>query len=112
MADKIKDAEDQMLESLFQAEAIADDGFSARVTGRIRRRLWLRRIILPLAFVLGGAIAFKPAVALLSVTTTLLSAATNDLLGSSVSWLPPLPMVVAGGMLLAAMMLGLRMLED
>ena len=47
MAEKLKDAEDRLLESLFASEPIADDGFSRRVVTRIRRRIWVRRLALP-----------------------------------------------------------------
>ena len=112
MADKIKDAEDRLLESLFSAEPIADDGFSKRVVVKIRRRQWLRRLTLPIAAAIGGAIAFKPVVAVFSVATQLLAAVPGELAGSATAWVPPLQLVVSGGMLLAVAMLGLRMLED
>ena len=34
MADKLMDAEDQLLEAMFKSEPIADDGFSKKVTKR------------------------------------------------------------------------------
>ena len=55
MADKIKDADDRLLESMFAAEPIADAGFSVRIVKKIRRRLWVRRLALPLAAVIGAA---------------------------------------------------------
>ena len=112
MADKIKDAEDRLLESLFSAEPIADDGFSKRVVVKIRRRLWLRRLMLPIAAAIGAAIAFKPVVAVFSIATQLLAAVPGELAASATEWIPPLQLVVSGGMLLAVAMLGLRMLED
>jgi len=112
MADKIKDAEDKFLESLFGAETIADDGFSERIVVKIRRRQWLQRLTLPIAAAIGAAIAFKPAVAVFSIATRLLVAVPNEMVVSATSWLPSLQMVVTGGMLLAVAMFGLRMLED
>ena len=112
MADKIKDAEDRLLESLFSAETIADDGFSTRVVGKIRRRQWLRRLTLPIAAAIGGAIAFKPAVAVFSIATQLLVAVPSEMMASATDWIPSLQMVVTGGMLLAVALFGLRMLEE
>ena len=60
MADRLKDEEDRKLESLFASEPIADDGFSSRVMARVRRQIWVRRLSLPLAFVLGASIAARP----------------------------------------------------
>ncbi|MGI9271181.1 MAG: hypothetical protein ACR2QT_05355 [Woeseiaceae bacterium] len=70
MAEKIRDAEDQLLDSMFQSEPIADDGFSDRIVRRIRRGIWLRRLALPVAMLLGGAIAIKPLMQLGSVAAT------------------------------------------
>jgi hypothetical protein len=112
MADKIKNAEDRLLESLFSAEAIADDGFSERIVGKIRRRLWLRRLALPFAVAIGSAIAFKPAVAVFSVATQLLAAVPAEFVVSATNWIPSLQLVVTGGLLLAVAMFGLRILED
>ena len=112
MADKIKDAEDKFLESLFSAETIADDGFSERVVVKIRRRQWLQRLTLPIAATIGAAIAFKPAVAVFSIATQLMVAVPGEVMASATTWIPPLQLVVTGGMLLAVAMFGLRMLED
>ena len=58
----MKDKDDLALEALFRSEPVADDGFSRRVVARVRRRIWLRRLVMPVALVLGSLIAFKPAV--------------------------------------------------
>jgi len=102
MADKIKDAEDVFLESLLGAETIADDGFSDRVVVKIRRRQWLRNLLLPVAAAIGAAIAFKPAMALVAITAKFVA---TDLIPSS-------QLVVTGGLLLAVTLLGLRLLDD
>jgi hypothetical protein len=49
MADKTSDAVDRLLASALKAEPIADDGFSARIVSRIRRRIWVNRLALPIA---------------------------------------------------------------
>ncbi len=113
MADKIKDAEDRFLESLLQAELIADAGFSDRIVGRIRRRLWLRRLSLPVAAAIGASVAVPPMASLVSALYGFLSTAIpSELSVVPTEMLPSLPMIVLGGMLLAAAMLGLRLLEE
>ena len=112
MADKIRDAEDALLDSLFSAEPIADDGFSDRVVGKIRRELWLRRLALPVAAAVGGTIAFKPALALVTLASQLLIVMPGEFVASAAGWLPSPYLIVTGGMLLAAAMLGVQMLEE
>ena len=80
MAEKIRDAQDQLLESMFQSEPIEDAGFSDRIVGRIRRGIWVRRLSLPVAMLLGGAFAIKPLMQLGSVAATV----SNSIPGLSV----------------------------
>ena len=122
MAERLKDAEDRLLESVFRSEPIADDGFSQRVVTRIRRRIWLRRLALPVAVLVGGAIAIKPAWQLLAAASKLLRTVPDGVLEAPASWIPQmqtvvfgaslLQLVVIGGMLLAAGLLGTRMLVE
>lgn len=112
MAEKLKDAEDRLLESLFQSESIADDGFSRHVVTRIRRRIWLRRLALPVAMVVGGGIAVKPVSELVLAATKLLSVIPQGTLDVPVAWMPQMQTVVLGAMLLGAAMLGIRLIED
>ncbi len=77
MADRQKDAEDQLLESLFADSAIADDGFSQSVVRRIRRQVWVRRLALPVAILIGGGIALEPLMELASVGSQLGETAAN-----------------------------------
>ena len=112
MAEKIKDAEDEMLEALFRAEPIVDDGFSKRIVGKIRRRLWLRRLCIPIAAAIGGVIAIKPLSTLVASLYGIFAAMPTESIAANASWLPPVPYIVLGAMLLAVAMLGLRMLED
>ena len=79
MADRLKDNEDLALEALFRAEPIADDGFSKQVVGRLQRRIWTRRIMLPAAVFVGSAIAAKP----VSVLLGTLSDALNSVPGAA-----------------------------
>ena len=112
MAEKIKDAEDRMLESLLQSTPIADDGFSRRVVTRIRRRLWLRRLALPTAIFIGGAISIKPVTQMVIASSKLMTVVPQSLFILPEGWVPQIQTVVLGAMLLAAGMLGVRMLEE
>jgi hypothetical protein len=112
MAEKLKDAEDRLLESLFAAEPIADEGFSGRVVTRIRRRLWIRRLALPVAILVGGSVAAKPLAELTLAASKLLAVMPQDLLAIPTDWLPQVQLIVVGAMLLGAGSLGLRLLED
>ena len=60
MAEHFRDDEDRMLETMFASDPIADDGFSVQVVKKVRRRIWVRRLTLPIATLVGSAIAFKP----------------------------------------------------
>jgi len=122
MAEKLKDAEDRLLESMFRADTIADDGFSGRVVRRIRRRLWVQRLALPIAIVIGGVVAIKPATQLVAALLKLLTVLPQRVLEVPASLLPqvqigssgiPLSQVVVlGAMLLGAVALGIRLLEE
>jgi hypothetical protein len=122
MAEKLKDAEDRLLESMFHSQAIADDGFSRRIVTRIRRRLWVQRLALPIALVIGGAIALKPAMQLMLLMPKLLAIVPQGVLNVPASWLPQVEasafgasfpqIVVLGAMLLVAAFLGIRLLEE
>lgn len=110
MAEKLKDAEDRLLESMFRAEAIADDGFSYRVVARIRRRLWVQRLTMPIAIIIGGAIAIRPATQLLLALPKFLAVVPQVQMGTV--GVPLSQVIVLGAMLLGAAVLGIRLLED
>lgn len=112
MADKMKDSQDEMLESMFQPELIADDGFSNRIVSRIRRRLWLRRLTMPVAVLVGLALALQPALDLLQGLAGIVDTLPTQLFSVPVSWIPDLSNIVMAGMLFVTAILGLRMLED
>jgi len=112
MAEKLKDAEDRLLESMFQSGPIADDGFSSRIVTRIRRRLWLRRLALPIAMVVGGTVAAKPLSELALAAGKLLTVLPQEVFAMSLDWIPQIQLVVTGAMLLAAAGLGMRLIED
>jgi hypothetical protein len=115
MADRLKDSEDLKLEALFRSEPVPDDGFSATVESRVRRRLWVRRLSLPIAFVIGAVIAAKPLAQFATLVPKVVSLVPPSMVG-----LIDLPVndmfqgstIILGIMLLAAMMMIGRMLED
>lgn len=112
MAEKIKDPEDRMLEALFASSPVADDGFSKRVVRKLQRRLWVRRLTLPVAAIIGGAIAFKPLAGLVSLLANLSTLVPKELVNVTAGSIPQAPVVVLGAILLLAVLLGMRFLED
>jgi len=112
MAEKIKDSTDRLLESMFQTGPVADDGFSNRVVARIRRGIWVRRLALPIAMLIGAAIAVKPATQLLVIVPRLLEFVPADMLSTPMSLLPQLQVVVLGGMILAVGMVFIQSLAE
>ena len=117
MAERIKDEQDRLLESIFESAPIADDGFSVSVVRRVRRRLWLRRLAIPLAALIGGAIAIKPLIGFVMAVANLSALIPPELINSATKLVPELsttqlPTIVLGAMLLAAILLGLRSLEE
>ena len=112
MAEKIKDAEDRLLESLFESPPLADDGFSARVVSRVNRQLWFRRLTLPVAAVIGGAVAFKPLAGLVMTLANLSFLIPEDIVIAASSSIPQFQTVVLGAILLAVGLLSLRLLEE
>ena len=90
MAERIKDEQDRLLETMFASSPIADDGFSALVVRRIRRKMLLRSLSLPLAVLIGGAIAFKPLIALAGFVHGLLQQLPDELVAGATDSLPAL----------------------
>ena len=112
MAERIKDEQDRLLESMFQSAPIADNGFSSQIVRRVRRKLWIRRITLPLAVFLGGLVALQPIVALLKGLYQVLLSMPGNLVPSLEGSLPSLQLVVTGALVLFVVMFSLNMLED
>lgn len=83
--------EEGRLSELFEAftPPLQDEGFSALVVRRIRRRVWLRRVVLGTAVVVGGALALGP----LSELSVLLSGVpvllSDGLITVATSWNDP-----------------------
>ncbi|HSD68204.1 MAG TPA: hypothetical protein VLB07_01570 [Woeseiaceae bacterium] len=109
MAERLKDGEDLRLEAMFQSAPIADDGFSNRVVSRIRRQIWVQRLSLPIAFVVGAAFAARPLAQLVETVSGLLKFIPQTVAGNvgtlPVAGLPQLPVLVLGSALLVAALL-------
>ena len=112
MAERIKDEQDRLLESMFESTPIADDGFSGQIVRRIRRKLWIRRVTLPLAVLLGLLVAFRPMAAVVKGVYDLLLSMPGDLVPSLAGTLPSLQLIVTGALILVVAMFSLSMLED
>ena len=112
MAERIKDAEDRLLESMFESVPVADDGFSTRVVRKVSRRLWLRRLTLPVAAAIGALIAFKPLSGLVNAVAGLSVLIPQDMVSTTTSMFPQAQTIVLGALLLAVCLLGLRTLEE
>ena len=108
MAERISDSEDRLLEAMFRSEPLDDGGFSQKVIARIRRRRLISSLALPVAALLGGAIAFQPAVELVRAIPTLMNLIPANVLAVPLQLMPQVQLVVMGGMLLA---LGLAFLN-
>lgn len=115
MVDRLKDAEDLKLEALFGSDPIEDDGFSDRVVARVRRKVWVRRLALPTAFVVGLSIAVKPLLQFAELLPTLVGIIPANL-GSVTDLpldnLPQASTVILGAMLVMGMLMVGRMLEE
>jgi hypothetical protein len=112
MVDRLKDSEDKLLESLFRSDPVLDNGFSRKVVSEIKRRIWIRRLTLPAAFVVGAAIAVKPLSQLAVTFSKLLTLIPTNFDGLSLGNFPQISTVLLGGLLLAALMMVSKMLEE
>ncbi|MCH7820556.1 MAG: hypothetical protein IIA07_00955 [Proteobacteria bacterium] len=108
----MKDTEDRLLESMFQSEPIADNGFSDSVMWRLRRRIWICRLTLPAAILIGGAIAIKPALQFVLVGSRLLNAVPQELFAVPAAWISQLPIILIAATALVIGMLSVRMLDE
>ena len=112
MADKTSDAMDRLLAAAFEAAPIADDGFSDRIVSTIRRRIWINRLALPVAILVGLAFALKPALQLVNALLPLLNVMPVEVASLPMQFLPQIQLVVMGGMAFAAGVTLLRMFEE
>lgn len=112
MVDRMKDKEDLRLDSLFSSEAIDDDGFSDRVVARVRHRIWIRRWTLPIAMLIGGLIAAKPAAELMMLLPTFMTFVPEDLKTLPADLFPQISTLLLGLALAGGMTLFIRLLEE
>ncbi len=112
MAEKTSDAVDRLLASAFAAEPIADDGFSNRIVMRLRRRLWVNRLALPVAVLVGAAFALQPAMQIVGALLPLLNTVPVELASAPLQFLPQIQLIVLGGMAFAAGVTLVKMLEE
>jgi hypothetical protein len=112
MAERMKDEQDRLLESMFESAPLADNGFSNKILRRIRRKLWIRRFALPAAVFLGGLIAYQPLAALLKGIYALLQTIPGELVPSLSGSLPSLQLIVTGALILVVALYSLSMIED
>ena len=116
MAEKMKDAEDLKLEALFQSDGIPDDGFSVRIEKQIRRKVWVRRLTLPIAALIGGSIAIKPlsglVAALLNFASVLPLEKAAALNNVAISGLPSPALLLMGSVLVIVALFAGRFIED
>ncbi len=115
MAERLKDDADLKLEALFRSETVRDDGFSASVMVRVRRHMWVRRLSLPIAIAIGAVFTVKPLVQLTASIPKIVGIVPQGL--ANIIDLPLDGMlqgtiIIPGIMLLAAMLMIGRMLED
>ena len=112
LAERMKDQQDRKLEAMFRPVAIPDDGFSERVVRRVRRRVWIRRWTLPIAAMIGGLIAVRPAMDLLSLLPVVLEFMPESVRSMPQEWVPQLPLMATALAAAGAMVLFVRLLED
>lgn len=112
MADQQQDAADRMLETLFQVEDIPDAGFSDQVLRRLRRQVWVRRLALPIAMLVGAACAARPALELLHIGSDVVDQLAGRSLFESVAAATQWPVVLAAALVVAIAMVTFRLSEE
>lgn len=83
--------EEVRLSELFEAltPPLEDEGFSALVVRRIRRRVWLRRLVLGTAVVVGGVLALGPLSELSVLVAGLPAVLSEGLIAAATNWNDP-----------------------
>ena len=115
MAERMKDEADAKLESLFGTGDVPDDGFSARVMSGVRRRIWVRRLTLPIAIAIGLAISAKPLIQLVGILPGLLNSVFGRTINVEVVSFgdaQQLTIMLLGATLVMALMMASRVLEE
>jgi hypothetical protein len=119
MADRQKDKEELRLEALFQSDPLPDEGFSRKVMLRVRRQMWVRRLTMPVALIIGGSFAIMPVSDLVIAFTNILTKLPASLIDASVispalsaSSLPQLTTILASGLMAIVALIFIRTLAD
>lgn len=112
MAERRKDKDDARLEALFRSEPLADDGFSRRVVARVRRGIWVRRWTMPLAILIGGLVAAKPAAQVLVAMAEIVTLVPPELARFNSQSLPQATTFIFGGTFAALIVLFVKGLEE
>lgn len=119
MVDRLKDSEELRLEAMFKSDPLPDLGFSKKVMTRVRRQMWIRRLTMPVALVIGGSIAIKPASDLVITVTKVFNALPSnltslavDLPSLSVDSLPQMTTFLVSGAIALIALGFVRALED
>jgi hypothetical protein len=119
MVDRIKDKEELRLEAMFRSDPLPDIDFSKKVMTRLRRQIWVRRLAMPVAILLGGLIAFKPASELvitlskvMNVLPASLTSVSVDIPSIPVESLPQVSTYLIGGLMILVTLFFVRVLED
>lgn len=119
MADRQKDKEELRLEALFQSEPLPDQGFSRKVMLRVRRQMWMRRLTMPVALIIGGSFAIRPASDLVIAFTRILTEVPANLIDASLispalsaSSLPQFATLLVSGVIALVALLSVRALAD
>ena len=115
MAERIKDKEDLQLEALFRSDPVPDDGFSRRVVSKVRHRMWLRRLSMPVAIALGALISAEPLIEAVGALPGLLASIVGiafDIDSLPLDKLPQTSTLLLGAALAMAVLLASRLLEE
>lgn len=119
MVDRIKDSEELRLEALFRSDPLPDNDFSTKVMTRVRRQIWTRRLTMPIALVLGGLIALKPATEIVSSMSKVMNLLPASLTSVSLDFpsvpvdsMPQISAYLIGGALIFLALFFFQALED
>lgn len=101
---------------MFRSEPIDDAGFSKKVVSRVRRQIWIQRLTMPVAFLIGAAVAFKPLSQLVRFLSGLVSLIPKNISSKAsalpIDQLPHLSTLWMVGMLIVGVMMASRLLQD
>ncbi|MDA0706734.1 MAG: hypothetical protein O2907_07250 [Proteobacteria bacterium] len=106
------DDEDRLFAALLRADVIDDAGFSKQIVARIRRDIWLRRLALPGAMLLGSAFAIKALLQLGSVFSVLNESLPVSQIELPATTLAQLPMLLTVGCLMLIAIVTFKLSEE